>query len=91
MEKVLNNKSLKINCVINYELKEGKIISHLIPNLPENFDFNLLEDILKIYNPTEVIKEEEVAALKRITDMLLLYIRNARNHMKDMENGSEDI
>jgi hypothetical protein len=69
-------KNIQIQCVINYEIKDGKITSQLIPQLAETFDFNSLEEILKEYRPIIVSKEEEIEALKKITDMLLIHIED---------------
>lgn len=69
-------KNIQIQCVINYEIKDSKITSQLIPQLPETFDFNSLEEILKEYRPIIVSKEEEIEALKKITDMLLIHIED---------------
>ena len=71
-------KNIQIPCTINYEIKDGQVISQLIPKLPENFDFNLLIELLDKYKPTEVNKSDEIEALKKITDMLLIYIKKAR-------------
>ena len=75
-------KSIKIKCEINYEVKDGKLISQLIPTLPVDFDFSELNKFLielalhNRYKPNIVTKEEEIEALKKITDMLLVYIED---------------
>ena len=68
-------KNIQIPCVIKYEIKDGKINSQLVLNLPKTFDFNKLKEILNDYEPTIVTREEEIEILKKITDMLLMLLK----------------
>lgn len=64
---------LEIECIIKYEIKEGKIVTQLIPTLDEYFDCTSFRKIIHTHTPTLITKEEEIEALKKVTDMLLIH------------------
>ena len=68
---------------LKYEIKDNKIFIQLIPDIPEDFDLELLDKFIEIYKPVPTPIKEYKTALQKVGDSFLSCMEKALNNEKN--------
>lgn len=72
---------MDVNITLKFEIENNKLFLQLIPDIPKEFDSEMLNKFLKVYRPMPIpTKGQYKRALQIIGDSLLHIIEEALNY-----------